>query len=516
MSKTKSRTNSSTKPKDIKGKSEELLKFIEDSLKKLKKVHDYVYGETKRIAENGGILSKEAKDVLQQMDEAHQRLGTIKDRVLIQGAKTQADILQTLANSADSSAKVSFKSSLGLSKELEKLEAERAKVEEEKGKKAEQLKSRADKYEKTGVDKKKYGPEFQAEQLAKFDSKFAEIEAQQMTVLQEQTNRLIAEEENKKSVASTIKESIPAAIEKAKADCSCIEQAFEKYFRKDNLSALCCNGAAAHSNDNALFGESGDDFLLGGAGNDPLVGGGFNSGLGSVAINPLNGTAQQTSGASLLPDPRKENEQAQELEGIYKTVSSTIGNSFTQLFQDVIVRGKSFRESLSSLFGNIANSLLNTFLDKVMGSLSKGISGFVEQALPSIFNFFFAANGGVMTSGGPLPLRTYAKGGIATSPQMAIFGEGSMNEAYVPLPDGRRIPVNMNMEGKPANDRGNVYQITQNVTVQGTPGQSQEDSDRVAAQMMDSLDRAMTEKIDDRIRQSQRVGGISNPLRRIA
>lgn len=50
-----------------------------------------------------------------------------------------------------------------------------------------------------------------------------------------------------------------------------------------------------------------------------------------------------------------------------------------------------------------------------------------------------------MTSAGPVPLRKYASGGIANSPQMAMYGEGSLPEAYVPLPDGRRIPVAMNM-----------------------------------------------------------------------
>jgi len=53
------------------------------------------------------------------------------------------------------------------------------------------------------------------------------------------------------------------------------------------------------------------------------------------------------------------------------------------------------------------------------------------------------ANGGIMSSLGSLPLNLYAGGGIANSPQMAVFGEGRMNEAYVPLPDGRSIPVSM-------------------------------------------------------------------------
>ena len=58
----------------------------------------------------------------------------------------------------------------------------------------------------------------------------------------------------------------------------------------------------------------------------------------------------------------------------------------------------------------------------------------------SLYGF---ANGGIMTNFGPLPLRKYAKGGIANSPQLALYGEGSKPEAYVPLPDGRTIPVTM-------------------------------------------------------------------------
>jgi len=42
-----------------------------------------------------------------------------------------------------------------------------------------------------------------------------------------------------------------------------------------------------------------------------------------------------------------------------------------------------------------------------------------------------------------LPLHKYARGGIANSPQIAMFGEGSKNEAYVPLPDNRSIPVTL-------------------------------------------------------------------------
>jgi lambda family phage tail tape measure protein len=64
------------------------------------------------------------------------------------------------------------------------------------------------------------------------------------------------------------------------------------------------------------------------------------------------------------------------------------------------------------------------------------------------------ANGGIMTSAGSATLRRYSSGGIATTPQLAMFGEGSTPEAYVPLPDGRSIPVAM--QGGQQQSGGNV------------------------------------------------------------
>jgi lambda family phage tail tape measure protein len=50
------------------------------------------------------------------------------------------------------------------------------------------------------------------------------------------------------------------------------------------------------------------------------------------------------------------------------------------------------------------------------------------------------ASGGVMSGNGIVPMRRYANGGIARSPEVALYGERGP-EAYVPLPDGRTIPV---------------------------------------------------------------------------
>lgn len=57
----------------------------------------------------------------------------------------------------------------------------------------------------------------------------------------------------------------------------------------------------------------------------------------------------------------------------------------------------------------------------------------------------FAATGGIsgqLPNLGKISMRAYAGGGIARSPQLSLFGEAGP-EAYVPLPDGRTIPVTL-------------------------------------------------------------------------
>lgn len=71
--------------------------------------------------------------------------------------------------------------------------------------------------------------------------------------------------------------------------------------------------------------------------------------------------------------------------------------------------------------------------------------------------------GGIMTRYGALPLHRYDAGGVADRPQLALFGERGRKrpEAYVPLPDGRSIPVSISTAGAhiapAAPSSGNVY-----------------------------------------------------------
>jgi lambda family phage tail tape measure protein len=95
------------------------------------------------------------------------------------------------------------------------------------------------------------------------------------------------------------------------------------------------------------------------------------------------------------------------------------------------------------------------------------------------------ANGGIMTGDGPMPLKKYASGGIASSPQLAMFGEGSRPEAFVPLPDGRRIPVSM--QGGGSSTTVNVSVDAKGTSVSGDAGNSAALGKAIAASVQAEL-----------------------------
>lgn len=151
--------------------------------------------------------------------------------------------------------------------------------------------------------------------------------------------------------------------------------------------------------------------------------------------------------------------------------------------------------------------------DGLMSGSSGSTSGFNNltssaadgtNGIPAIPKF---ANGGIFGKDDVIPLRAYQKGGIANSPQLALFGEGDMNEAYVPLPDGRTIPVTLSTDGMSGG--GNVLSpvsIEINVHSDGSTTESG-DTESIwnnAAQRMKAI--AL-----ETIAQEKRPGGSLNP-----
>lgn len=189
-----------------------------------------------------------------------------------------------------------------------------------------------------------------------------------------------------------------------------------------------------------------------------------------------------------------EREEAQKRS--YAVGASRAFNSYLENVRDV---SKQTEQMFSRAFGNIEDSLVNfvkegkrNFEDFTNAVIDDLIRISIRQATLGLYQgigSFFAggaaasvgagaastagltlgsgitvapfANGGVMTSKGSIPLNYYANGGIANRPQLAVFGEGRVPEAYVPLPDGRSIPVSMKGGG------GNAISISVQVDASG-------------------------------------------------
>ena len=140
------------------------------------------------------------------------------------------------------------------------------------------------------------------------------------------------------------------------------------------------------------------------------------------------------------------------------------GQQASDALADIIIDGRKASEVLEDLGRTLTRAVLNSALTgtgplagllgtAAPASAGAGAAGGIFGALFSgLKGLFTAADGGIVGPRGPVPLNRYAGGGIANTPQLAIFGEGSGKEAFVPLPDGRSIPVTLRVPnvGTPA------------------------------------------------------------------
>jgi len=113
----------------------------------------------------------------------------------------------------------------------------------------------------------------------------------------------------------------------------------------------------------------------------------------------------------------------------------TAANSSSLVAGALLTFTGQWKQAAFMFLTQLATTMLSTGSSK--GSLLGDLFGAITGSAT------LSANGNIMSSKGPLPLNKYSKGGIANSPQLAIFGEGRQNEAYVPLPDNRSIPVTL-------------------------------------------------------------------------
>jgi tape measure domain-containing protein len=157
-----------------------------------------------------------------------------------------------------------------------------------------------------------------------------------------------------------------------------------------------------------------------------------------------------------------------------RSIASSIGDAFGTAFKGIITGTASVREALAGMFQSIADSFADMVAKMIAewlkaqliqgfanifsaivpgiagiggGGLSSGFSAGASSAIDTSAAGWGAAfntplkfaNGGIASGG----FRAFANGGIVTGPTLGLVGEGRYNEAVIPLPDGKSVPVDL-------------------------------------------------------------------------
>ena len=167
----------------------------------------------------------------------------------------------------------------------------------------------------------------------------------------------------------------------------------------------------------------------------------------------------------------------------YGSTSTGTGSADEAL--DALTDG-GFKDMFSNMFSGLFDKL---------GGMFSGLFGGGGGFLSTIGSFFGLERGGVigLAKGG---ITRYAKGGVATQPTYLV-GEGKQNEAVVPLPDNKSIPVDL---GKGANSTNNTS-ISINIAESGTTTKMEAEG---AEQMASAINMAVLAEIE----KQQRPGGL--------
>jgi tape measure domain-containing protein len=245
---------------------------------------------------------------------------------------------------------------------------------------------------------------------------------------------------------------------------------------------------------------------------------------------------QVTLAATLSDYYSQQSEKLQEQNELAGSLAQTIGQGMQQAFSLAIQGAENLGQSLQELGATVLKDIAQQLIQiAVIAPVIRAISGIgggggIAPISPGInalpagdFSQFFApaagsfaaglptagitpfqggnpfsfAAGGIMTPQGPVPLRTYARGGIATAPQAAIYGEGSMPEAFIPLPDGRRVPVALKQyPGIPGASSAAQFESTDQVVQRLVETARQESTARAAAVAGSSPDGTVRIKVE--------------------
>lgn len=166
-------------------------------------------------------------------------------------------------------------------------------------------------------------------------------------------------------------------------------------------------------------------------------------------------------------------------------LQQTFANGLTKMFQDIATGAASAKDAFKSLATLVLQELVKIAAQKA------------AMAAINAMGFGFADGGIIpMAMGGYT--KGYRSGGVVNQPTFLV-GEGRYNEAVVPLPDGRSIPVEM---------RGGSSNVVVNVNVNGQGGASVSGN---GGANMESMGKAIAALVQKEMVEQQRPGGVLSP-----
>jgi len=193
---------------------------------------------------------------------------------------------------------------------------------------------------------------------------------------------------------------------------------------------------------------------------------------------------------------------------IASTIEQSIADAITGLVNGTMTATEAFHSFFKSVGEAFLKMAAQMIAKLIIINLLKSALGGLMGGGPMPSGVQMGDGGGTVMSGLGTKFGTFgpnfgiaqpmATGGIVTKPTKALIGEGGMNEAVVPLPNGRSIPVDF---GKNAGG-GVTTNITVNVD-QGGGTTTQTDGDQ-ANKLGLAIDTAVKRVIMD----ERRVGGL--------
>lgn len=127
-------------------------------------------------------------------------------------------------------------------------------------------------------------------------------------------------------------------------------------------------------------------------------------------------------------------------------VGTSLENNLSTAIESVVNGTKSAKEAFADFAKSVVADLVSVSARLLTVYILESLTG-ISFGGGALHGGIFGGGGGSSGDGPPLRLHHMMSGGIARGPSAVIYAEGSRDEAFVPLDDGKTIPVSIRSRG---------------------------------------------------------------------